>query len=1035
MTAARDDEEALGTVAARGVGILVLRTVGLQLLTAGVTIALARILTPGDYGIFAIASAAQLLGLRLAEMGIAAALLRRPQEPSEAEQKATLTLFLSVGLVICAIAFVLAFAVLPWSGLEEEGAKAVAICLLAIPIYACRSVPLMLMERQLRFGRVALVETGETLAFNAFALTAAVAGLGAYSLAAAVPVAAIAGTAAAWSMQPFARGLTRHLAPVRPLIRFGLGLTTLQLVNLGGSLVFVSVLTAAGGASLAGFYALAQRLFAFPTALTSALLRVSFPALSRGEAAERARRAGRAAILGTVVVGLPLALVAGAADPLIEVLFGERWLPVADLVILGSIGMMLITAAVVPMTSLSLAQGRPALPVGAAAAQFLLLVGGAALVGGLGSAEVGALLAAGAAVNVVVLAAGTDAAVRRALRWVLLGLVLSAVAAGAGRLIGGSDVAALVASAAVTGIVWLALTLVFMRGPAAEIWGLARPYMRRLRPAVLPAVLAVAIAGAAALALSGGQSDGPRTPAGIPGVADPFLGVAVVGSGGLSAAVDSYGTVVDLRIPGPAGEAQIAIAHERQKAGTVPPRSGLVVAAGAGGDGPTPAWRADAARQHYLPRSNVLRTTVRTGGANLTIVDAAAKQTLLRRFIARGPGVVRVRLTADFDLVGSPAGDEIREGGGRLRMRDGRRKVICDAVPAPAIRAVTDPEPRAELTWRAKGVLRARLDCTFGGAPQRGRSPREVAAADRRWLAGSTPLAAGAPAWARAMYERSLLVLRALTDARTGAMAAGLREAWSYVWPRDAATTALALEAAGHRDEATRIARFLTRLELSAGARFLGDGSVVADGRVAQGDAGGWVNVARRAAGLSRDQPAGPGWRGRPDYGERSGDDGDYVANAIAAGVGAERIASTFAGARGTLVRRAHEPGSELDSAVAWAVRPFPRPALFGSAEHTLDAVGETAGPFGVEPHTRWPGEDPWTAPTAWVAWADAALGRRGAALAHVERLRRAATPAGLLPERVDADSGLPSSTTPLGWSHAFAVLVLSELFSPVRSG
>jgi GH15 family glucan-1,4-alpha-glucosidase len=43
--------------------------------------------------------------------------------------------------------------------------------------------------------------------------------------------------------------------------------------------------------------------------------------------------------------------------------------------------------------------------------------------------------------------------------------------------------------------------------------------------------------------------------------------------------------------------------------------------------------------------------------------------------------------------------------------------------------------------------------------------------------------------------------------------------------------------------------------------------------------------------------------------------------------------------------------------------------------------------------------------------------------------LRRAATPAGLLPERVDASSGVPVSTTPLAWSHAFAILALRQLW------
>ena len=68
------------------------------------------------------------------------------------------------------------------------------------------------------------------------------------------------------------------------------------------------------------------------------------------------------------------------------------------------------------------------------------------------------------------------------------------------------------------------------------------------------------------------------------------------------------------------------------------------------------------------------------------------------------------------------------------------------------------------------------------------------------------------------------------------------------------------------------------------------------------------------------------------------------------------------------------------------------------------------------------------------MALGEAGLGHRGPALAHLARLRRAATDAGLLPERVDADSGLPVSTTPLGWSHAFAVLALRELWPPVRS-
>ncbi len=116
-------------------------------------------------------------------------------------------------------------------------------------------------------------------------------------------------------------------------------------------------------------------------------------------------------------------------------------------------------------------------------------------------------------------------------------------------------------------------------------------------------------------------------------------------------------------------------------------------------------------------------------------------------------------------------------------------------------------------------------------------------------------------------------------------------------------------------------------------------------------------------------------------------------------------------------------------------MRPFPDPTLFPATRRTLLRLTADQTRFGITPGEDWPGVDPWTAPTAWTAWslraATAALGkrpppRRPRLLAD---LRRAATPAGALPERVDARTGIPTSTTPLAWSAAFAILALRELW------
>ncbi len=310
--------------------------------------------------------------------------------------------------------------------------------------------------------------------------------------------------------------------------------------------------------------------------------------------------------------------------------------------------------------------------------------------------------------------------------------------------------------------------------------------------------------------------------------------------------------------------------------------------------------------------------------------------------------------------------------------------------------------------------------------------------ADPRWLARARPLGPGAPRWARRLYRRSLLVLRAVTDPRSGAVVAGFRDGWEYVWPRDAGTVAIALSSAGYRADARRIVRFLLGLDLKAAARFYPDGTPVA-GRTAQGDATGWVAAAARATGLRAEVPQLP-WRDRADYQE--GDPGDYLANVIASTVAdgpetssiwtfqARRPAAGGFVTRRGLVRQEGDPGSGLDSAAAWAVRPFPQPALYPALRRTLLQVASGGGRFGIVPSEDWEGgDDPWTAPTAWTAWGLAALGERPAALRLMAALRRAATRAGMLPERVDAQTGVPTSTTPLAWSHAFAILALRELW------
>jgi len=521
------------------------------------------------------------------------------------------------------------------------------------------------------------------------------------------------------------------------------------------------------------------------------------------------------------------------------------------------------------------------------------------------------------------------------------------------------------------------------------------------------------VAALALVAVSGDEAADPRTPSALAGEPPPFLGMAVVGSGELTAAVDAYGDVVDLR-SSPAGSALIENPAARQAAGTVDVGAGIVPRVSFD-DGPALAmWEADEIAQRYVDGTNVVETLARFGDVKVTVIAGAAGEEL--GFVVRASG------GEAEPSVGVAVSDGVRC---RRKRKPGQLHLLCrvgGAVP---------------VSSGAAAVI------------------RKAGHADQRWLDRARPLGASAPAWAGAMYERSLLTLRALMDARTGAVAAGARDGWAYVWPRDAGTAAIAFAEAGYRREARQAAWFLAWAKLDQAARFHGDGSPV-PGRAAQGDAIGWTAAAVEAAGLGsagkatrllRRSNRVP-WRDRADYQE--GEPGNYLGNAIssrawsvvhatASKSGRGREGETFETPRG-LMRRENDPNSGLDSAAAWAAKPFAQPSLYPAVRRTLSALVADATPYGITPGSAWHGgEDPWTAPTAWTAWAFAALAAspsspdpaadRRQALALVADLRRAARPSGALPERVDVRTGVPTSTTPLAWTHAFTVLALRELW------
>jgi lipopolysaccharide exporter len=445
------------------------------LLTAGVTIVLARLLTPADYGLFAIALSVQLVGQNIAELGLPAALVRMPEPPSAELQASTMGFLLVVTSAAVAATLLTTFVILPAFGVSGDVLRVISITLLALPIYAARAVPMAMLDRKMSFGRVAAVEAADTIGFNLFALAAALAGLGVFSLAGAVPVGAVLGAAVAWVAPTTARVPRFEISRVKPLIGFGSRVSALGMLYLGRDLGYVTLIGAIGGAPMAGFYGMAKRLFSFPTALAAAVARVMLPALSQS-GAERPARAAR--MLGQIalICGLPLALVAGAIQPFINVVLGPEWLPTTDIVLYGSLAMMLGASVASTINSYCLAEGKPNLPVLAIGVELVvgfLLV--AALVGALDEAGIGIAMSVGAAASAAVLLATVDPRVREGGGKLTRVIVITFIAAAAGQLLPVSyDAGGLLAALSASAIVWLALAALALHDETIRVVGMIR---------------------------------------------------------------------------------------------------------------------------------------------------------------------------------------------------------------------------------------------------------------------------------------------------------------------------------------------------------------------------------------------------------------------------------------------------------------------------------------------------------------------------------------------------------------------------------
>jgi PST family polysaccharide transporter len=305
-------------------------------------IVLARLLTPTDYGVYAVALVALTVLLSMNELGVGLAIVRWDRDlRSFAPTVMTLAITSSVLLYLACYALAPSLATL-MNAPQATGVLRL-LCILVV-FDGISTVPSGILSRRFLQARRFVADLSNFALATTVTIILAIADRGAMSLAIGRIAGGIVGMVLIWVFSPIRFGPGWDREQARELVRFGLplagaSLLVLMLLNID----YIIVGKTLGPVEL-GFYLMAFNLSSWPVNMfAEAARRVSFAGFSR--LAHRPADFGRTFQRGIGLLGaatVPVcALLAGYARPLVEVLYGERWLPAASaLEILAVLGLV-----------------------------------------------------------------------------------------------------------------------------------------------------------------------------------------------------------------------------------------------------------------------------------------------------------------------------------------------------------------------------------------------------------------------------------------------------------------------------------------------------------------------------------------------------------------------------------------------------------------------------------------------------------------------------------------------------------------------
>ena len=351
----------LGRSSARGFLWTTLAWGSNRLVILGLTLILARLLTPEDFGLVTAALTIVAMLDAALDLGVGAAVVARQERGISDQTRTAFTLNLGLSVLItgCGVALSPLIAAL-FHAPSQAGLFALVFC---YPLFrGAGQISDAVLKRDLQFRRRTLVDVVRAAVRVAVSLPLALGIGGAISIAAGIVASEFAAMLLLWILVPIRPATRLRGGSARSLLRFGGQVTVIRILGSFRSTFDYIIVGSMIGATALGFYGMAYKL---PELLIENVLwifsTIALPMYARARTAgtdvmlSALLRATRLLALYGLTVGTALAVVARDAVP---VLFSDQWTPavVPMMLISLSLGIMSIAWASGDLFS---AVGRP----------------------------------------------------------------------------------------------------------------------------------------------------------------------------------------------------------------------------------------------------------------------------------------------------------------------------------------------------------------------------------------------------------------------------------------------------------------------------------------------------------------------------------------------------------------------------------------------------------------------------------------------------------------------------------------------------